>query len=173
VWRAQIATSAAFFLIKFILFLFVIIFWKRKQNLIYLFDGLQMNCFLYYLYYFHYVAFRVILAVILSLNGYVKIIIVLSILLIVQFLSVCYNIIKLYSKKMLYFQVLALREFNLLCDTVIIIYTVASNLTIPIPGVVLAWKNLFFAIIFLISVLVNIVYLWCLNKRRQRNWRKI
>jgi len=93
----------------------------------------------------------VILALILFSNYYLKISIVVFILLIFQIASFVLNFLKIFTQKLLYFQILAFKEFSLILDTAVIVYVVLRNDNSYVIGLAIAYKNLAMGVFFFLS----------------------
>lgn len=115
---ASLATIALIVIIaKIAIFIFLMIMSTyQSSKLFFLHDGLKKSrCWLIF-YYSHYLIVRLIYASLVLFTPLTNSGVVMIFLLITQLISLCSNFLNLYASKLLYFQTLTTREFNLLID---------------------------------------------------------
>ena len=86
----------------------------------------------------------------------------------IQVVSFGANLVKFYTYKVTYIQVLIFWEVSLFIDAVLIIYVVFSQSTSSGVGIALIFKNLIFSIFLLLTALINpsIQFIWSLKAKK-------
>ena len=143
IWIMQIIFSGIFLLFKFALILYIIIWWWKNEKYKFLFDGVKNHWAFFYIYFGHYLIIWIVLALMVAIVDYPKVIIIA--LLVVQMISFGVHFIKMYTDFVTYFQVLIVWEFSLLLDSIFIIYVVYSGNTSVALGYAIMTKNFLFA----------------------------
>jgi len=95
------------------------------------------------------------------------------ILLVFQIVSFSTNILKIFSQKLLYFQILAFKEFSLILDTAVIVYVVMKNDKSYIIGLAIAYKNLAMGVFFFLSSIIVFISSKIINFYKKKNLRKV
>ena len=145
-----VSISIGFLIIKLILLGIFIGFSSRSRSkLKYLLEGIQKQkrCRVF-TYFSHFIFYRLSLAILVLLSPFYQSKILLGIAFGIQFLSFCLHIIKLYSRWILYLQIIAIWELNLLfCISLMFGLQFTENKN-AIYGLVIVWVNMAFSILF-------------------------
>jgi len=99
----MICISGVVLILKLIIFIVIVLIWRRKTMLVYLFEDLKQKWIFHLIYFAHHIAFRVLIAIILLLSLSLSKLLLVSLLFGIQTISMILNIIPLYKKKLLYF----------------------------------------------------------------------
>jgi len=173
IWIVQILLSVIFLVAKLSLLVLIFIWWRKSTRLQYLFEGIKLSLLFFIIFHVHFLLFWLILGLILFLNYYLNISITMWILLVFQIVSFSTNILKIFSQKLLYFQILAFKEFSLILDTAVIVYVVMKNDKSSIIGLAIAYKNLAMGVFFFLSSIIVFISSKIINFYKKKNLRKV
>jgi len=173
IWIVQILLSVIFLVAKLSLLVLIFIWWRKSTRLQYLFEGIKLSLLFFIIFHVHFLLFWLILGLILFLNYYLNISITMWILLVFQIVSFSTNILKIFSQKLLYFQILAFKEFSLILDTAVIVYVVMKNDKSYIIGLAIAYKNLAMGVFFFLSSIIVFISSKIINFYKKKNLRKV
>jgi len=173
IWIVQILLSVIFLVAKLSLLVLIFIWWRKSTRLQYLFEGIKLSLLFFIIFHVHFLLFWLILGLILFLNYYLNISITMWILLVFQIVSFSTNIVKIFSQKLLYFQILAFKEFSLILDTAVIVYVVMKNDKSSIIGLAIAYKNLAMGVFFFLSSIIVFISSKIINFYKKKNLRKV
>lgn len=103
----MICFSGVLLLFKLLVLIIVIKFWRKRTELLYLFEEIKHKWYVYLIYFGHHAFFRIFVATIFLLSTKASKVILINILVFGQLISLLTNVIPLYKSKLLYFQILA------------------------------------------------------------------
>jgi len=99
----MICFSGFFLFLKLIILIVLIIVWRQKAQLLYLFEDIKKKWLFYFLYFAHHILFRIMVAVVLLISLKIAKLILIIVLIGIQSLSLFASIIPVYTKNLLYF----------------------------------------------------------------------
>ena len=136
-------------LLKLSLLTLIVIFASNPNSkLNFLTKGIKNKRWSILMYFLHFVICRLLFAILVCLSLFVKSQYVPISLTGIQLMSVLIHLVKLYSEMTVYIQILVVRELNILFACALLLTLQFTNSTSSKYGVMAAWTNFGFTLIF-------------------------